>query len=343
MILSDVGEFDLIKKIVSQFGGGFRGHLQNILGIGDDCAIFPKNDLPISESSGSGACDSYLISTDMIIEGTHFLLDRISPEALGHKTLAVNLSDIAAMGGEAKFSFLSMALPSTLSVEWLEKFFSSYHALSRKYSIALLGGDTTRSLDRICLNVTVVGEMERKNAKLRSHARVGDKIYVTDNLGDSAAGFKSEIAPLLIKHNWPQPQLDEGRFFSRASEVHAMMDLSDGLDSDIKHILEQSGCGAKIDLEKIPLSKELLEYQCGSRTDSYKFAIGGGEDYCLLLTCDYKKAETLTKNFQARFNRPLFEIGEIIAGPPEIKYFESGEEISKDRSKLFKGFRHFES
>lgn len=276
--LSDLGEFGLIGRIRDLFPAP-----EGVTGIGDDCAVLPQR-------SGRDT----LVSTDMLVEGTHFLRADIPPYRLGWKSAAVNVSDIAGMGGRPTATFLSVALPADLDADWMGEFLRGYADLSGRFGVALLGGDTTASPDRICINVAVLGECPSGAARLRSAARPGDCICVTGPLGDSAAGLKAildgverdaDVQALIDRHYLPLPRVEEGLQLAATPGVHAMMDISDGIGSDLGHILEASGCGARIDVAARPLSPALRRVCARLGWDAPALAIGGGEDYELLFTC----------------------------------------------------------
>ena len=284
--LSDLGEFGLIGRIREQFPAP-----EGVTGIGDDCAVIPQR-------SGRDT----LVSTDMLIEGTHFLRRDIPPYRLGWKSAAVNISDIAAMGGQPTATFLSVALPADLETGWMEEFLRGYADISRRFDVALLGGDTTASPDRICLNVAVLGECPSGAARLRSAAQAGDLVCVTGSLGDSAGGLKAilegverdaDVQALIDRHYLPLPRVAEGLRLAATPGVHAMMDISDGIGSDLKHILEASGLGAVIDVPALPISPALRRVCARLGWDAAALAIGGGEDYELLFTCTPEAEKTL--------------------------------------------------
>ena len=308
--MSNIGEFDLIERISAQFrdyqavDAGVDASGSSLLGIGDDCAVLPQRE----------GLDT-LVTTDLLIEDRHFLLRDISAWQLGWKAAAVNISDIAAMGGRPEASFLSIALPPRLSevADWVDRFISGFKALSDRFGVPLLGGDTSASPDKLFINVTVLGSCPHGSAILRSGARVGDLICVTGPLGDAAAGLKlilersaavasgapaschferSQEIPsspeetLIRRHYEPLPRVAEGIALRACHGVHSMMDISDGIASDLRHILKASGStlGAVIDLKSLPLSEELRRV-CASRGwDPYELAVSGGEDYELLFT-----------------------------------------------------------
>lgn len=315
------GEFGLIDFIKSHTTAP-----EGMVGIGDDCAII-----------GGEGCDT-LFSTDMLLEGVHFLRSKASPENVGWKSAAVNLSDIAAMGGEPTATFLSIALPSDAQGEWAERFVEGYAEISRLFGVPLLGGDTTSSLRDIAINVGVMGSCERGKALLRSGARVGDTIFVTGTLGDSGAGLQvllndlahSQEADYLVeKHLRPMPRLTEGRKLLATGLVGAMMDISDGIASDLGHILRASGVGAQVELKSLSLSPA-LEHICQKEGwDKYTLATSAGEDYELLLTAPEEIAQMV--------DFPLYPIGKIVEGNADIRWLKEGKEIEFNT----KGFTHF--
>ena len=273
-----MGEFELIEKIRASFP--VPG---SMTGIGDDCAVIPQK----------GGLDT-LVSTDMLVEGVHFLSDDITPEQLGWKSAAVNISDIAAMGGNPVSTYLSIALPRNIGEEWMMRFIGGYREISGQFGVPLLGGDTCSSPDRLCISVTVLGECAHGKAVLRSGARPGDSLCVTGTLGDSTAGLKAilEGRPrdnlvdrLIYAHYHPVPEVEAGLSLASSGLVSSMMDVSDGVASDIRHIMEESGVGAEIHTDRLPLSADLLKACSLFGWDPLSLALEGGEDYCLLFTC----------------------------------------------------------
>ena len=315
----EIGEFELIRRIRDSFGVP-----EGIVGIGDDCAIIPQ-------SSGLDT----LVSTDMLVEGTHFLLNDVSPHDLGWKSAAVNISDIAAMGGRPTFTFLSVAIPANIPLKWIDDFIAGYIELSEKYGVILLGGDTTSSDSLLCINVTVIGEIGHGRAKMRRSALPGDLICVTGTLGDSAGGLKvilsgierDESARKLVeRHYKPCPRVEEGRRLASIQGVHAMMDISDGIGSDLRHILKESGAGAEIHLDRLPVSKELSEVAGREDWNIEELAASGGEDYELLFTIA-PESESLISDL------PYSVIGVITDG--------TGIRWTGGKAEDYSGFRHF--
>lgn len=262
MDLRKLGEFGLIDVISS----GFRAP-EGVTGIGDDCAIIPQK-------NGRDT----LVSTDMLVEGSHFLISDITPYRLGWKSAAVNISDIAAMGGRPVSTFLSFALPKGLDMEWMKEFMRGYRDISDLFGCPLLGGDTTSSPDRLCISVTVLGECPCGTAKRRGGAQEGDLICVSGPLGDSAGGLRvildgaardDDALALIERHYMPMPRVGQGLSLSSETGVHAMMDISDGIGSDLRHILRASGKGAEVDVSALPFRTNC--YAAANATDGTRW------------------------------------------------------------------------
>lgn len=311
------GEFEFIESIRRMFPAP-----EGVEGIGDDCAIIPQQ-----------AGWETLVSTDMLVEGTHFLMDDITPYQLGWKAAASNFSDIAAMGGAPVGSFLALALPHNLPEGWEEEFLKGYRDISEEYGFPLLGGDTTSSKDRICICVTVLGKTPSGRSVRRSGAKDGDLVCVTGFLGDSAAGLAAilrgyerdeDVRYLIDRHYLPHPRVREGQALAAWPGVHSMMDISDGIGSDLHHIMEESQVGVRVDLSEIPLSKQLRSFCSRYGLDPYEFAAAGGEDYELLFTIDPEAEPDLEV--------PHTVIGTVTDGP-DIEWAGS--------EKDYMGFRHF--
>ncbi len=307
-------EFGLIDQIKSLFS---VLPTNNFEGIGDDCATLPLGD------------EALLFTSDMLIEDIHFLRSSTSPYDLGYKSLAVNLSDVASMGVRPVATLLSLSVPKELMGEYIEEFMQGYHALSTKYGVALIGGDTTASKGALSINVTAIGRGAIENIKRRRDAKKGDLILVNGILGESAAGLKDILAgnyntPLASIHKLPEPQVLQGAWLGSRSEVHAMMDISDGVASDLRHILKQSSLGASIELSNIPTSVDLHSALCG------------GEDYKLLLTASADGAQALKEDYLKNFGSELYEIGVITDGEA-IEWLKDGAAQDID----LMGFRHY--
>lgn len=340
--MKDLGELGFIERIRNAFPHNGSA----VLGIGDDCAA-----IPIDQQR------SMLVSTDILTEGIHFTAE-ISGFDLGYKSLAVNLSDIAAKGGRPTYCFLSVCLPSHTQLSFVDEFIHGFSSLAKLHGVALLGGDTSGSLGPITVSVTIMGEILHKNLKLRSAALAGDQICVSGPLGDSLLGLQliqanSELSKKLSKLNFkipqnlkqvlrqrhwrPTPQIQEGIFLSSLDSVHAMMDLSDGLKTDLARMCKASACGAAIHLENIPLSSEAREF-CGFLDwDPAEAGVVGGEDYQLLLTVAPNALQETQKLFKGQFGRELYCLGTIIEANQGITYLRAG----KKTDIQLDGFQHF--
>jgi len=307
MKLKDIGEFGLIEKI----SRGCLVRPENIIkAIGDDAAVFVTD-------PGTAT----LVTTDLLVERVHFLRDAASGVALGHKSLAVNLSDIAAMGGTAKDAFVSIAIPDDCPIEFIEDLYEGIKTLAARYQVNILGGDTTGSKTDLIINVAVTGSVSAEEVLLRSHAKPGDMIACTGFPGESKAGLylvlnnlvsdSDDLKHLLNAHVLPEPHLHEGRFLSERGGVRAAIDVSDGLTSDLGHILKESNVGAILHAEKIPISPQLKSFCNKFGVDPLDHALSGGEDYFLICTLSQESAEEIAEDFIKAFGRPLHIIGEI--------------------------------
>ena len=310
--MTEFGFIDHIKELFAALpDNGFEG-------IGDDCAV-----LPVGEG------ESLVFTTDMLAEGVHFLRPATSPRELGRKSLAVNLSDVASMGARPVGTLLSLSLPADTAGTWAEEFMLGYRELSEAFGVTLAGGDTTRSAAGITINVTAIGRIADAHIKRRSGARPGDAILVAGELGLSGAGLRDILAgrydtPAAAAHRNPQPQVAEGIWLGERPEVHAMMDISDGIASDLRHILHRSGVGAEVDTECIPTPVDL------------ETAVSGGEDYKLLFTVAPESANTLLSNYRLRFGDEFHFIGRITGGN-HLEWLRNGTPLPVD----WQGFRHY--
>ena len=304
MNLKEIGEFGFIDRIAARTvpGSGVA------LGIGDDAAaIIPVPGLQT------------LITTDMLVEGVHFELSFTTPSELGRKSLAVNLSDIAAMGGKPRFALLSLAVPPGLPLEFLDAFIGGFISRAERYGVALIGGDTCASRSGFVVSVTLIGEQRPDRVVRRSGARPGDRVYVTGTLGDAALGLEllrrgERDGAAVNRHLDPLPRTEAGLALAEARVPTAMIDVSDGLLADLGHILRQSGFGAAVFLDRLPLSPEYLNRICDLSDDRFALALSGGEDYELLFTSPADREEEVL----ALFNSPALPvalIGEITSAP----------------------------
>jgi len=265
------GEFALIRRLTS----GSHPDPAVIQGVGDDCAVLeytPDRHL--------------LVTVDMMVEHDHFSLDWHSPLQVGQKLMESNVSDIIAMGGTPRWAFISLALTPATDVEFMDEFYRGLHASAERHHVAILGGDTTHGRDLV-VNLALLGDVAKDQVRLRSLAVPGDLICVTGNLGRSQAGLKLLLAGrrdgCLQGHLEPRSRLAwEGAAIAR--HAHAMIDVSDGLASEVGHICRASGTGARVHLERIPLSEGTIRGAALVASDPCDFALYGGEDFELVFT-----------------------------------------------------------
>ncbi|MBI5665655.1 MAG: thiamine-phosphate kinase [Nitrospirae bacterium] len=318
MELSKLGEFGLIKKLQKKIPAISA---EVLAGIGDDAAVLKVPDKKI------------LVTTDMLIEGVHFDLSFTTFYQLGHKFLAVNISDIFAMGGDPKYFLISIGIPEKCGSDDICELYSGINHIAGKFGISIVGGDTCASKQGLVLSGTLIGNTAGK-AITRSGAKAGDGIFITDTIGDSAMGLlllkgqgsgakgqklKAQSLKLIRRHLMPLilPLKD-------TRKVTSMIDISDGLLADLGHVCDESKTGAVIYKEKIPLSRELRAVAKDLGRDPFEFALKGGEDYALLFTAP------------ANYRTSAHRIGEIIK---KGRYIIDGNGI-KTRFKA-EGYQHF--
>ena len=273
-----------IRRTASSSLRGRTGARQRavLTGIGDDCAVLRP--LPGYDS---------LVTTDFSLEGIHFRRDWHPPETVGHRCLARGLSDIAAMGGDPLAVFLSLAVPRDLPQSWVRRFIRSLLTLASKHRATLAGGDVAESPDGILADIVVLGTVPGGKATLRSGAKPGDRIYVSGELGGSAAAVRTlraqprkKLNPRhYMRHFYPQPRIELGRILREKNLASAMIDTSDGLSTDLAHLCQESGVGAEVDGSRIPLASVGKP----AREVDLNLALHGGEDYELLFTAPVNK------------------------------------------------------
>lgn len=295
-----MSEFDLIRRYFT------RPAANTILSVGDDAALVKV---------GSGM--ELAVSTDMLVGGTHFFLDT-DPRQLGHKTLAVNLSDLAAMGAQPRWATLSLSLPQAHD-DWLQAFSEGFFALAESYGVDLIGGDTTRG--PLNLSVTIMGEVPQGKALRRSGAQVGDDIWVSGVLGEAALG----LAQLQDQVNLPegarqtciaalqQPQPRVALGLALRDLAHSAIDISDGLLADLKHILDSSAVAAEVRYDRLPKSAYFESSAEGMDALAQDCVLSGGEDYELCFTAPLAHREEIAA-LADRLHLPLARVGQIVSG-----------------------------
>ncbi len=327
--LQQLGEFGLIREIERWITPSDPDLIQ---GIGDDVAVvqFGRKYL--------------LLTTDVLIEDVHFMRSWTNPYLLGKKSLAVNLSDIAAMGGIPKYFLISIGVPQTLSFTFISSFYRGLKEEAKKFNVDLIGGDTSLS-EKLMINICLIGKGERGKLIFRKGAEVGDDLYVSGTLGDAALGLKfledkrmkKKPKGLIERHLAPTPRIELGQALAQQRLAHAMIDISDGLLSDTQHLLEESRVGARIWEERLPLSKNYFRWVRRYSREPYQLALRGGEDYELLFTAP-KKVRTKISSLSHSLGLPVTCIGEIL---PENEGLQLIHRNGKIQVPTQLGFDHF--
>ena len=337
MKISEIGEFGLINRISKDT---IINPKNILLGIGDDCAAYHASP------------DKIVLATcDMLVENIHFTLSTCSPRQLGRKAVAVNISDIAAMGGIPCQALLSLGIASSTSVEFIDQLADGMKEEAKLFEANIIGGDTVRSSLGLVINITLIGEVEPDLIVKRSTAKPGDLIMVTGELGGSAAGLillleekKYSSVPLNIAeevksaHLSPVPRIKEGRIIARERLANSMIDISDGLASDLTRICEASAVGAKVYASKIPILSAAKEVGGLIKRSPLDLALYGGEDYELLFTVSPQKADNIIKSLKKELNAKVSVIGEIREEQEGIKLEDLQGKVVDLQPK---GYNHF--
>lgn len=350
MKVAQLGERGLIRRIRELVGAGAPGVA---VGIGDDAAV-----LALADNA------KLLATTDLLLEGVHFRRGYATPADIGWKAMAVNLSDIAAIGGTPRFALVAMACPAETEVEAIEAFYAGMKAAAAPHGVVIVGGDTCASPGGLLVSVTLLGELAGA-PRLRSGARPGEAIAVTGTLGESAAGLalleatprsRSAVATGGTKAGLPRDSLDqetvdrvsrahlrpvarvaEGHWLGRNAAVRAMIDLSDGLAADLGHLASESRVGALVHLDRLPIASAVRRVADALGRDPTELAVTGGEDYELLLTTDPAAAQELARGLQAATGTSLTVIGEVVEAEAGVQFVNAlGEPVP-----LGEGFEHF--
>lgn len=322
--VSVVNEFDLIAKYFT------RPTPEVDLGVGDDAAL-------VSVSEGH----QLAISVDMLVAGRHFFADA-DPERLGHKCLAVNLSDMAAMGAKPTWFTLSLALPE-MNESWLSAFSHGMFALADQFNVPLIGGDTTRG--PLSISIQIAGEVPKGRALVRSAAQVGDDIWVSGPLGAAAAAVMHRTgrvdlsietaARCDLRLDLPQPRVHLG--LALRGLAHSALDISDGLIGDLAHICERSSCSAIIDFNKVPQAIELNELNTDMACEA---VLAGGDDYELCFTATAANRHTI-EVLGTSLNTPLYRVGRIVPSDADTPLVQVLDENGRLMNLPFTGFDHF--
>jgi thiamine-monophosphate kinase len=324
-------EFDFLRNLKQRF---------SLTKIGDDCAVLPKD-----------AETDLVITADLLVEDIDFRLRWTTPEFVGHKALAVSLSDIAAMGAKPVWAMLSLGIPEKIwKTGFVDKLYDAWFKLARRHNVELIGGDVSKTPDKIVIDSIVGGEVLKGSAVLRSGANVGDLIYVSGSLGGARAGLnylETGIKPssvnvnssrykLFLRQLKPDAQTGLGRVLGEQKIATSMIDVSDGLSGDLFHICEASEKGARIYEYKIPIDKNIVQ-SSSENLDILDFALNGGEDFELLFTVNPSNSEKILEEISVSEKVEITCIGEITETPESIELIS---QIS-ERKLIPKGFQHF--
>jgi thiamine-monophosphate kinase len=336
-----MNEFEFIRRLRAQVESQGPS-AQVVRGIGDDAAVIKP---------GDGR--ELVVTADLLIEDIDFRRATITPELLGHKALAVSLSDVAAMGSEPRWAMLSIGIPSDAwSVDFIDQLYEGAFKLANRYRIRLVGGDTSRAPDKIVLDSIVLGDCAAGRAVLRSGAKPGDFLYVTGELGGAAAGLRllkrgaklgakrgnqseaQAMEKVLQRQLSPEPRVGWGLVIGQEQLASAMIDISDGLSSDLLHLCEESHVGALIDAAKIPIDESVVALVGRRALDPLQLALHGGEDFELLFTVAPTKVSKLPKRVDGV---PVTRIGTIEPAAKGIRVAEGSLIWELEAG----GFQHF--
>lgn len=327
-------ELDLIRLFSGRTGApGAKGLIK---GIGDDCAIF---DTPEDRS--------WLATTDILVENIHFDRSWHPPHLLGRKSIAVNLSDIAAMGGTPHYALVSIAVSDQLDKDWIEKWSAGAAEILQEYGCTIIGGDTVKG-PALTINIVILGSGAKDRIIRRSTATEGENIYVSGELGSAAAGLEicrapvlfqstaeDALQPLINKHLNPTPRVLLGQVLGASKMVGAMQDISDGIATDLAHICSQSGVGAELDADLLPGAEILGRVSQIINKEPVDLKISGGEDYELVFTVKKGRDEDLLTLVRENCGEQVYRVGRTVKGC-DVRLISGEDAVNIG----FKGFQH---
>lgn len=308
--LGDVGEFGLIHRIHNLLKKEGVKTPGVTLGIGDDTAsIRPRSGYEL------------LVTCDCLVDGQHFLLDRITPLDLGRRAMVVNMSDIGAMGGQPLYALVSLGLKTDMPVADVENMYRGFAMELNPFGASIIGGNITKTRDAIFIDITLLGEVEQSKLTLRSTAKAGDAILITGYPGQAAAGLQFLLhsqsskdlreQPLVGAYNTPSHRAREGQAIARSGYATAMIDTSDGFLGDLGHICQDSHVGAVLIQEKLPISEDLRQAALELKLDPYELFLQDSDDYELIITSRPKNAAQIRSAVASVSNVPVTEVGKI--------------------------------
>jgi thiamine-monophosphate kinase len=306
MDIGGIGEFSLIASIRRRMEGRYPPEVTR--GIGDDCAVLQPQ-----------AGMEWVITTDTQVEDVHFRRAWLTPYQIGWRGMAVNLSDVAAMGAQPFGALAALTLPAATEVEFFDQLLDGLCDLGLRFNCALIGGNLARDPAHLSLTLTVLGHVPLGSSVLRGGARPGDEIWVSGRLGGSAAGLRTLLQTIHLadtvctalrqRYTQPQPRVREAIFLRASGCLTSMIDLSDGLAGDLGHLCEESGVGAQIVAEALPLQAGVREVAAALGEDPMEFALRGGEDFELCYTALPGAVTPLVDEFRAQFGTDLTRVG----------------------------------
>jgi thiamine-monophosphate kinase len=336
MLIGALGEFALIARLQQRLHPA--ASRQVVRGIGDDCAV-------LRPTAGT----DLLLTTDTQEEDVHFRRDWATPQDIGWRCLAVNVSDIAAMGGLPLGAVIALSVPATLEVAFLEAFYDGLQELATAYDCPIIGGNVSKASEHLAVTITVLGEVPSGRGVYRSGARVGDEIWVTGDLGGAKAGLEVLCHPeavaglataeVLRRYRRPRPRLREAQYLRQHSVLHSLIDLSDGLSSDLAHICQESGVGARLEAARIPIAGEVRRVAHALQVDPLTFAVHGGEDFELCFTVPAGSLGPLQQAFTEQFQCPLVRLGTVTSDQGVSLRLADGTEQALPA----RGYDHFRS
>ena len=336
MELRQAGEWKVIQRLRKRYSNPMSSI---VVGMGDDAALVK---IP--------AHQHILITTDLFVEGIDFHLKWSPFRQIGYKAMAANLSDIAAMGGIPRYALVTMALPPHTRMESVEMLYEGLMNLGKKYNVRLIGGDTSATRHGVMVGVVLIGEVKPRHAVTRSGAKPGDWIFVTGPIGNSRAGLEilkssgrrkktHHESKLVQQHLYPVPRIQEARLLATRRLATAMIDISDGLSSDLHHLCEASGVGARLHRDRIPVTEILTAYAKQKRRPPYLYALEGGEDFELLFTVRPSRMKELKRlQIQKRFQ--AFWLGEITTKQHGITVIDHHH---REKPLVVRGYEHFKA
>ena len=331
MTFAEIGERALLARLIARLP---RTSPAVLVGPGDDAAVLA----PIRN-------ERIVVTTDAVVEGVHFLRAFSTPADIGHKALAVNLSDLAAMGATPRWALLSLVLPGSMPVSDVEELVDGLAALARRHGVSVVGGNIARTDGSFVVDVTAGGEVAPRRWLMRSGAKAGHEIYVSGSIGGAAAGLeilktgtgsREPGTACIARHRRPEPRVRLGIAMGRAKAARAAMDLSDGLADALKQVASASGVGVKIDAESLPIDPCAREWWASRGTDPVIAAVSGGDDYELLFAVAPRSRGALRSVARHVAEPPLTKIGVFTKDPRELVIVRGTREEA-----LPEGFEHF--